>query len=175
MLSGALCLLCGVAIGCVEAPGSASPDQIAPLKARLAAQPNPPPFEYEPNQRRPDGEGFFIHVAGELRCEGLLSVEQVVYAETHVTSPGRDGLPATLRDINVAISVQDGLFKGLTERGPPTVAQRASGSLVLEGNLLTNPCGCVKVVGNARLPSGAEIRARKTLCPEGQTAPASGS
>ena len=38
MLSGALCLLCGVAIGCVEAPGSASPGQIAPLKARLAAQ-----------------------------------------------------------------------------------------------------------------------------------------
>ena len=165
MLSGVLCLVCGVAVACVEPPGSASTDQVAPLKARLDEQAKPPPLEYEPDQRRPDGEGYFIHVAGELSCEGLFAVEQVVYGETYVTAPGRTGSPVALRDVNVAITVRSGLFEGFTEHGPLVIAESASGSLALKGNILTNPCGCVKVVGNARLPSGEEIRGRKSLCP----------
>lgn len=156
---GVLCL------GCVEPAARPSKSVLGALKAEVAALPKPPPLAFKPGQRRPDHQLQHIHVAGAIKCSGVLSKELSVYAEGWVTAPGYTGEMVGVRDLDVEISVNSGLFQGLVRKDGGGGAKLESESLLLKGNYFSDPCSCVAVVANAKAPDGTKIRARKEICP----------
>ena len=107
-----------------------------------------------------------IHVDAVTECSGLLGRQQVVYAEAWTTSPGFSGELTLTRKLDIEFRVTSGLFEGLVFKSPETQSEETSASLVLTGNRISEPCGCVKVRGNAKVPLGSEIQGDVIVCPE---------
>lgn len=161
------CLGFALVWGCVDAPVPPDPDEIAPLRAAVAGNPKPPPMELRPEMRRPDHSLHHVHVDGAVACSGIVGKQLTAYAEAWVTSPGYTGERVSVMSLDAEIQVLGGLFEGRMARSPETGAETADVGLVLKGNRFSNPCSCVRLVGNAKAPGGFKIRARRDLCPEG--------
>lgn len=159
-----LVLLC--AAGCVRQSREASAEQIEAARDHLAAHGSQGQEAKAPWSSK-EGE-LEVFVEAVLECSGFLWREQFVYARTYLTREGTEG-PITTRgqDLSVWIYQDSGLFEGVSAPSIVPDGKYAESILVLEGNLWTDPCGCVTVTGQRDGMLAGTIMDKRVLCPEG--------
>ena len=161
LLLGLLCV-----VGCVRQSREASAEQIEAARARIAAHGS----QGDPAKAPWSSVGGSLEVFAEavLECSGVLWKEQFVYARSYLTREGTEG-PIDTRghDLSVWIYQDSGLFEGVSAPSIVPDGKYAEVILVLEGNLWTDPCGCITVTGQRDSQFAGTIMSKRVLCPEG--------
>lgn len=120
-----------------------------------------------------ESQYFRIHLEAASTCSGWLWKTQTALARGWI-SPVDDADPSPLPahgSVDMQISVLNGLFAGAavwttTGTAPGQVFER---TYALDGNAVSDPCGCLLVFAEANGFGRVNLRAKRLICPQGTT------
>lgn len=121
------------------------------------------------------GKTFKVNLEASLTCAGLLQKSQAMLARAWISAIDEESPIPVLapRGLDLQISVLNGLFEGMVLAKSRSVeGHRVEAVHALDGNALSNPCGCVVVAATATGFSGSLKStnvSKRVICPEAMT------
>ncbi len=153
---------------CVAQREDASPEEIASLEAKWAEGRDV--GEVVRASWHTVGEHFQVNLEAASSCDGLLRRTQSTWVRAWVSyRDDPDGIIPILspRVLELRLYTLDGLFEGVSDWDFKRDGHVRILSTAIDGNILSDPCGCVTVSALADGFARTRLIAKRLICPEG--------